>query len=869
VGVTRFFTGDGRVVGSPRGNLLYLVTSVDRENDWLFGLALDPGALPEISTTISHTYAQAGEWTAFIDTCCRIFATSAPNAHINNPSASYRIETRVNTASEAPSPVTVMPPIVQCPIEGECVFTVPASDPAGDGLAFRFSTPGESGIQNQPGPPHAPHAATIDPDTGLFEWNTEGATVASGGLNTLYSTQVTIEDRRSDGSLRSKVALDFFIQLVEHVGEGPVFDQSQAPPGAVQCGTTVPAVVGQEVRFTAWGFHPAGDEVTLNVVGLPRGATLDPSLPHSVAGLVTSAFSWTPEAADQGFNAVTFIASDAAGQGAQCPVMILVEPTGPGRYVAMGDSYASGEGAPPFAEGTSIANVNECHRSLAAGSRVVAASPDTPALASHVACSGATTIELDTGMWNEVGQYEQLDDTVSLVTISIGGNDVGFAPHLTECIIRGFTFRTCHGQLDDIVTDAIVELEATLREVHSEIRRRAPGARILVQGYPRFFTEEGTRRLCEGVRRADQRWMNEKLRQLNEVSSLAAHARTAQFVDVYDLYDGDELCSSLIGTSSSMNGIRPFNIVHSFHPTSEGQRLLGEALLGALGETTAGWNIRVFPLQQEQVTVPVGPGQQELSAFSSWPGSDVVMSLESPSGRVIDRSTEADDVTHDVGPSYEHYAVLDPEPGEWTVTLFGADVGSDGLVTSLSVETVEPRNIPPVAVVTQHTDGATVTLSAAGSHDPDGEIVSFEWDLDDGTVLEGEQVTYTYEQPGVFVPTLIVTDDAGAAGFGEGDAVEIAATVEFEGFDPPVDGDVRTVEAGRTIPLKWSVQGEDADDAVVDYGFDEPGATLQVVRAGPNWHVNARTPRDWRGERRSFTVTLADGREHAVTFEFR
>src|SRR6185295_16573100 len=97
IGDTTFFTGDGAEIRVPGQPYLYFkVTSIDPANNWLFTEALDPAALPAVDTTIEHTYPNAGPWTARIDSCCRISATVAPNAHINNPDRNYRVETRVD-----------------------------------------------------------------------------------------------------------------------------------------------------------------------------------------------------------------------------------------------------------------------------------------------------------------------------------------------------------------------------------------------------------------------------------------------------------------------------------------------------------------------------------------------------------------------------------------------------------------------------------------------------------------------------------------------------------------------------------------------------------------------------------------------------
>src|SRR2546428_6976398 len=94
---TQFFPGDDdNFIGSPLGPLLYVVTSIDPTNEWLFALALDPDSLPAIDTTITYTYPSAGNFTAYTDSCCRISPTSDVHAHINNPAGGYRVATLVN-----------------------------------------------------------------------------------------------------------------------------------------------------------------------------------------------------------------------------------------------------------------------------------------------------------------------------------------------------------------------------------------------------------------------------------------------------------------------------------------------------------------------------------------------------------------------------------------------------------------------------------------------------------------------------------------------------------------------------------------------------------------------------------------------------
>jgi hypothetical protein len=324
IGDTRLDFGDGSpTVGSPHnGGLFYLVTSVDPVNNWNFGLAIDPASLPAIDTTIRHTYGLPGTYIANIADCCRISPVVGPNAHINNPDLDYRVETNVTVGMGNSSPVSALPPIVICPQDALCTFLVPASDPDGDTITFRLSTPAEddSGSFVQPGPPEATNSASIDPTSGVYSWNTTGATLGPVNTNTLYSTQVTIEERDPQNNIKGKVAVDFFIQLVPHVNQPPVFVQ---PPTPV-CNSTVNTTAGVPFGFTVEASDPdAGDVVTLNVAGLPAGASMTPPLPTD-GNPVSSVLAWTPLVSQAGTYVVTFTATDQASQQTLCPVTIVV-----------------------------------------------------------------------------------------------------------------------------------------------------------------------------------------------------------------------------------------------------------------------------------------------------------------------------------------------------------------------------------------------------------------------------------------------------------------------------------------------------------------------------------------------------------------
>jgi pimeloyl-ACP methyl ester carboxylesterase len=86
---------------------------------------------------------------------------------------------------------------------------------------------------------------------------------------------------------------------------------------------------------------------------------------------------------------------------------------------------------------------------------------------------------------------------------------------------------------------------------------------------------------------------------------------------------------------------------------------------------------------------PVADHSATLRVDVEPPHSTVTTSLESPSGRIIDASTIAPDVTYFSGLTGETYEVESPEPGTWTVHLFGTDVPPEGEALAVII-TVAP-----------------------------------------------------------------------------------------------------------------------------------------------------------------------------------
>jgi len=453
-------------------------------------------------------------------------------------------------------------------------------------------------------------------------------------------------------------------------------------------------------------------------------------------------------------------------------------------YVALGDSISSGEGTFDFLYGTNT-DLDKCHRSTLAYPELLSTRIGIPPLLlqDFVACSGATIrdVMLD-GHWGEAPQLPRLNSGTRLVTVSAGANDLHFADVIKDCVGGG-----CMGKDDYSVHQKMRAIdgrlhpssEFTLLSLYKAIRSRAPNARIFVLGYPRFFPINMQRDCWDaGTYAEDERWINKTIVQFDHeieanvnLANLDPSGPKITYVNAsLDAFLGHELCSGPRNTVD-LNGIvwSPTAWRNSFHPNVDGHLAFADKIYSQIQAGPPGASYNVLPGQTTYTSATVLAGQERAAFSTIWPGSDIVLSLVSPTGRVIDRSTQAPDVQHVVGPTSETYAVANPEPGTWNAHLYGANVRPGGEPALFNIAQDARENAPPDAVfTTTATIGAPpleVSFDATGSSDADGHIVSYAWDFRDGTTGTGPVVTHTYTQTGGYIPRLMVVDDQGAEGY--------------------------------------------------------------------------------------------------------
>ncbi|WNI23935.1 SGNH/GDSL hydrolase family protein [Streptomyces sp. ITFR-16] len=221
-----------------------------------------------------------------------------------------------------------------------------------------------------------------------------------------------------------------------------------------------------------------------------------------------------------------------------------------GGYVALGDSYSSGVGA-----GSYLSDSGDCRRSTNAYPYLWAAA-NSPSSFTFVACSGATTSSVAST------QLSALSASTALVSVTAGGNDVGFADVMQDCVLSGES--ACLAAVDTAVGKMNSSLPSGLSSLYSSIHSKAPQAHVVVLGYPRFYKISGS--CIAGLSEAERSAINNASDVMNGVIAKQAADAGFTFSSVVDEFTGHELCSG----DPWLHSVS-IPVYNSYHPKAEGQ----------------------------------------------------------------------------------------------------------------------------------------------------------------------------------------------------------------------------------------------------------------------------------------------------------
>jgi hypothetical protein len=298
-------------------------------------------------------------------------------------------------------------------------------------------------------------------------------------------------------------------------------------------------------------------------------------------------------------------------------------PTQTGRYVALGDSFSSGVGNPPYEPENNPGK--PCRRSekyaypdilakelgLSAGNYAF----------NFVACSGATSKDET----NE--QLSELGPATKLVTVSAGGDDVYFPEVLKKCAVYSVGNNTsCGNSSTPELHDAVKNIQAlrkTLESFYDAIKSKASAARVFVLGYPYIFPPNSAS-YCNFLNPPSVSWLYQRQIELDKVIRQATSAKGVTYVDpnvrgaAYSfLEDNQHKSHDICGKNSWFVGANPFTAgpfsePTAFHPNQEGQRRLAEAFVAA-GAT----KVKVNAALGQPLDVPVATLNSKASGVSN------------------------------------------------------------------------------------------------------------------------------------------------------------------------------------------------------------------------------------------------------------
>jgi lysophospholipase L1-like esterase len=256
-------------------------------------------------------------------------------------------------------------------------------------------------------------------------------------------------------------------------------------------------------------------------------------------------------------------------------------------YVALGDSYTSGPLIPH-----QTGNPAGCLRSTDNYPSLVAGALGAVSF-TDASCAGATTADMTAQQAVAGGanppEADALSAGTTLVTIGVGGNDVGFASIIITCSGLSYSrpsgspcenFYTAGGtdRLAEMISATGPKVAALLAAIH----QRAPQARVLLVGYPDILPNAGLG--CWPVvpiARGDVPYLRGVELRLNAMLAAEAVANNATYVDTYSDSIGHDFCQPT--AVKWVEGLVPTSPAAPVHPNALGEQAMAQQVLAAVG----------------------------------------------------------------------------------------------------------------------------------------------------------------------------------------------------------------------------------------------------------------------------------------------
>jgi lysophospholipase L1-like esterase len=253
------------------------------------------------------------------------------------------------------------------------------------------------------------------------------------------------------------------------------------------------------------------------------------------------------------------------------------KPDTSGQYVALGSSFAAGIGLGPRDPGSPLV----CMRSTNGYPQLLAR--QTKLSLVDMTCSGSTTRHILEGGQVFLGpQLEAVGPDARLVTITSGGNDVGYIGDMALAGgSAGALGKWFWQEPKPIAERDFAAVTDNLRKIAEQIRKRAPRAIVVMVSYPTVLPDHGT---CPslGLDEPLADTSRQVAARLQEATKTAAEQSGSIFVDMADASARHDACAS----DPWVNGAAPKSGT-AFHPNRAGAEATAAAVLKAIAEKLA------------------------------------------------------------------------------------------------------------------------------------------------------------------------------------------------------------------------------------------------------------------------------------------
>lgn len=267
-------------------------------------------------------------------------------------------------------------------------------------------------------------------------------------------------------------------------------------------------------------------------------------------------------------------------------------------YVAMGDSYSSGESVEPFETGTYEPGSNMCHRSTQAYARLLANDTSLSLDLGNngfAACSGATTNAITADYNGEEPQLEKITANTKLITMTLGGNDMRFADYAKQCILHDCSGADSAAAIKRIVTDVIPNMNNALNKINDRLAELGNhDATVLVVGYPQLLPTSTFNTVIAGCSWLDGSREIRAIRNVttllntaikNETTAVGTKFHFVSATESNSPFAGHEICQ--IGNTWYFNNFVALPVDkqgYTFHPNALGQQAYATLIKGYITE---------------------------------------------------------------------------------------------------------------------------------------------------------------------------------------------------------------------------------------------------------------------------------------------